>query len=153
MYFNVMALCPTYSCVGTYTHTIQVLPVKPFSPPTLSSSHLILHRLPASKMILPFSIHTFCSPYHSVQDLHRGVEIQAANGKHMLAIKVFAHALRFFKKHCLQELSDQSATRILNDDIRWVITVPAIWQQPAKQFMRAAAYDVSLGPRSYMYTL
>ena len=77
-----------------------------------------------------------------MQDLHKGVEIQAANGKKMLAVKVFSHALRFFKEHCLHELSDQSATRIMNDDIRWVITVPAIWRQPAKQFMRYAAYEV-----------
>ena len=61
----------------------------------------------------------------------------------MLALIVFSHALRFFKDHCLQELSDQSSTRIVNDDIRWVITVPAIWRQPAKQFMRQAAYEVS----------
>lgn len=72
-----------------------------------------------------------------------GLEIPAANGKKIRAIEVFAHALRFFKDHCLLELSDQSSTRILNDDIRWVITVPAIWRQPAKQFMRQAAYKVS----------
>ena len=30
----------------------------------------------------------------------------------------------------------------LKDDIRWVITVPAIWRQEAKQFMREAAYQV-----------
>lgn len=70
------------------------------------------------------------------------MEIQAANGKRVLALKVFSHALRFFKEHCLQELSDQSSTRIVNEDIRWVITVPAIWRQPAKQFMRQAAYEV-----------
>jgi len=56
---------------------------------------------------------------------------------------VFAHALRFFYEHALQELSDQSATTIVNDDIRWVITVPAIWKAPAKQFMRLAAYQVT----------
>lgn len=60
----------------------------------------------------------------------------------MPAVTVFAHALRYFKDHALQELSDQSATRILNEDVRWVVTVPAIWKQPAKQFMRAAAYKV-----------
>lgn len=81
---------------------------------------------------------------HSSQDLHKGVEIEAIGGKKMLALKVFAHALRFFKDHCLQELSDQSSTRIVNDDIRWVITVPAIWRQPAKQFMRQAAYEAGL---------
>ena len=71
------------------------------------------------------------------------MELSAANGKKVLAMTVFAHALRFFKEHCLEELSDQSSTRIVNDDIRWVITVPAIWRQPAKQFMRQSSYDVS----------
>lgn len=27
-------------------------------------------------------------------------------------------------------------------DIRWVVTVPAIWKQPARQLMREAAYEV-----------
>jgi hypothetical protein len=40
-------------------------------------------------------------------------------------------------------LSDQSGTRFVNEDVRWVITVPAIWKQSAKQFMREAAYQVS----------
>lgn len=60
----------------------------------------------------------------------------------MPAVTVFGHALRYFKEHALQELTDQSSTRILNEDVRWVVTVPAIWKQPAKQFMRAAAYKV-----------
>jgi hypothetical protein len=29
------------------------------------------------------------------------------------------------------------------DNIRWVLTVPAIWEEPAKKFMREAAVDVS----------
>eukprot|EP00117_Sycon_ciliatum_P037973 scpid44333/ scgid28299/ Heat shock 70 kDa protein 12A len=81
---------------------------------------------------------------HSSEELHKGVELTAANGKKVLALRVFACALHFFKEHCLQELSDQSSTTILNSDIRWVITVPAIWKQPAKQFMRQAAYEAGL---------
>ena len=77
------------------------------------------------------------------KDLHRDVEIKAANGKSVKAVKVFAHALKFFKDHVLEELSDQSATRILEEDIQWVLTVPTIWKAPAKQFMRTAAYEVS----------
>ena len=82
-----------------------------------------------------------------------GLEIQAANGKKLRAIEVFAHALRFFRDHCLQELSDQSATPIANDDIRWVITVPAIWRQPAKQFMRQAAYKVCMSGIPILHSL
>lgn len=41
-----------------------------------------------------------------------------------------------------QELSDQTGGEFDNNDVRWVITVPAIWKMPAKQFMREAAYKV-----------
>ena len=77
------------------------------------------------------------------QDLHAGIEIKAANGKPYPALKVFSHSLRFFKDHVLAELFDQSTAKLTEDDIMWVITVPAIWRQPAKQFMRTAAYEVS----------
>jgi len=42
----------------------------------------------------------------------------------------------------IQELSDQAGGDFENSDVRWVITVPAIWKMPAKQFMREAAYKV-----------
>jgi len=83
---------------------------------------------------------------HHSKELNKDTRLKASNGKTFPAVQVFAHSLRFFKEHALQELSDQSATEfpnlpmIINDDIRWVITVPAIWRQPAKQFMREAAY-------------
>ena len=77
-----------------------------------------------------------------MQDLNKDTCIKAANGKTMPAMTIFSHALKFFKDHALQELSDQSAIKILNEDVKWVITVPAIWKAPAKQFMRTAAYNV-----------
>ena len=43
----------------------------------------------------------------------------------------------------VEELSDQMSTKLVDSDICWVITVPAIWKAGAKQFMRKAAYDVS----------
>ncbi|XP_054721285.1 uncharacterized protein LOC129231062 [Uloborus diversus] len=86
---------------------------------------------------------------HNNEHLSLDTEIAAANGKQLKAVTVFAHALRYFKDHALQELSDQSATRILNEDVRWVVTVPAIWRQPAKQFMRAAAYKAGIATAEY----
>lgn len=82
---------------------------------------------------------------HSTQHLSRSTQIKAANGKSVPAITVFAHALRAFKDQALEELTDQSCTDINNDDVRWVVTVPAIWKQPAKQFMRNAAYEAGMG--------
>ncbi|GIY53474.1 hypothetical protein CDAR_405052 [Caerostris darwini] len=84
---------------------------------------------------------------HKTENLSRDTMIHAANGKGVSALTVFAHALRYFRKHALQELSDQSATCILNDDVRWVVTVPAIWRQPAKQFMRNAAYEAGIASK------
>ncbi|GFR33493.1 heat shock 70 kDa protein 12A [Trichonephila clavata] len=86
---------------------------------------------------------------HHSEHLSLETEIAAANGKRMPAVTVFAHALRYFKDHAIQELSDQSATKILNEDVRWVVTVPAIWKQPAKQFMRAAAYKAGIASPDY----
>lgn len=50
----------------------------------------------------------------------------------------------------LQEVEDQSSTVPEGEEIRWVITVPAVWRQPAKQFMREAAYLV--GSRGDIHT-
>jgi len=79
------------------------------------------------------------------QDLNADTELAATNGQTVKALTIFAHALRFFRNHALQELADQSQTCIVDEDVRWIITVPAIWKEPAKQFMRQAAYQV----RSY----
>lgn len=70
------------------------------------------------------------------------MELEAANGYRLPAIFVFAHALRYFKDECQDEISDQSATIITTKDIQWVITVPAIWRPSARQFMRRAAVEV-----------
>jgi hypothetical protein len=32
---------------------------------------------------------------------------------------------------------------VAQENVMWVLTVPAIWDEPAKQFMREVAVDVS----------
>ncbi|XP_068081163.1 heat shock 70 kDa protein 12A isoform X2 [Anabrus simplex] len=81
---------------------------------------------------------------HHDQDMNRNTKVRAANGHALPAFTVFAHALRHLKSQALQELSDQAGTDLSPDDIRWVITVPAIWRQPAKQFIREAAYQAGV---------
>ncbi|XP_074848279.1 heat shock 70 kDa protein 12B [Carettochelys insculpta] len=81
---------------------------------------------------------------HSTSDLTMKTELEAVNGKKVQALEIFAHALRFFKQHAVQELKDQCPSLQEKQAIRWVITVPAIWKQPAKQFMREAAYKAGL---------
>ncbi|XP_056466012.1 heat shock 70 kDa protein 12A-like isoform X2 [Gadus chalcogrammus] len=84
---------------------------------------------------------------HTTANLSTETDIQAANGKRVKALDIFAYALAFFKEQALKELSDQTGGDFDNNDVRWVITVPAIWKMPAKQFMREAAYKSGLVTR------
>ncbi|XP_067894460.1 heat shock 70 kDa protein 12B [Heterodontus francisci] len=86
---------------------------------------------------------------HITCDLTMETELEAVNGKRVKALDVFAHALRYFRKHSLKELKEQFSITLDTDDVRWVITVPAIWKQPAKQFMREAAYLAGLASPEY----
>uniref|UniRef100_A0A8C1PNU0 Heat shock protein 12B n=1 Tax=Cyprinus carpio TaxID=7962 RepID=A0A8C1PNU0_CYPCA len=81
---------------------------------------------------------------HSTSDLTMETELESVNGRRVRAIEVFAHALRFFREHALKEVKDQSSSVLEGNEVRWVITVPAVWRQPAKQFMREAAYLAGL---------
>ncbi|XP_065560751.1 uncharacterized protein LOC136027422 [Artemia franciscana] len=81
---------------------------------------------------------------HHEKVLTRETTVVATNGHTMPALTVFAHALRYFRDHAVREISDHSGTKLLDEDIRWVVTVPAIWRPQAKQFMREAAYQAGL---------
>nr|XP_033799611.1 heat shock 70 kDa protein 12A [Geotrypetes seraphini] len=81
---------------------------------------------------------------HSTTNLNLETDLTAANGKKVKALDIFAYALQFFKEQALKELSDQAGSEFETSDVRWVITVPAIWKQPAKQFMRQAAYKAGM---------
>lgn len=84
----------------------------------------------------------FCIIY---QELNRRMELEATNGKRIPAVTVFAHGLCYFKNTFMKELAEVSISPDdppTQDDITWVITVPAIWRQSAKQFMRYAALQV-----------
>ncbi|XP_052795749.1 heat shock 70 kDa protein 12A-like isoform X2 [Mya arenaria] len=75
---------------------------------------------------------------HTRAHLNREVTVEDETGKSMKAIDVFAHGIRFLKNHALETINIQGL-QIDEMDIHWVITVPAIWSDGAKQFMREAA--------------
>ena len=66
------------------------------------------------------------------------------NGKEQLAVDVFSHSLGFMRRHLLHHLTEVMGKQPEAETIRWIITVPAIWDENAKQFMRKAAYKVRL---------
>lgn len=67
--------------------------------------------------------------------------VEDVTGKSMAALPVFAMAILFLQSHLLEALK-LKAIGIRETDIQYVITVPAIWDDRAKQFMREAALEV-----------
>lgn len=55
---------------------------------------------------------------------------------------VFSISLKYIRDHLFKSLSDKFS-EIRKEDIHYVLTVPAIWDDNAKQFMREAAVKVS----------
>ena len=63
----------------------------------------------------------------------------------MKALDVFAAVISYFKSRMLGSLTNQydDEKYVTNEGIHWVITVPAIWDLKAKQFMKDAAEKVN----------
>lgn len=59
-----------------------------------------------------------------------------------MALDVFSLSIQYLKDHFLNKIREQIAELDI-DDISWVLTVPAIWSDGAKQFMRSSAEKVS----------
>ncbi|KAM9344464.1 heat shock 70 kDa protein 12A-like [Pholidichthys leucotaenia] len=77
--------------------------------------------------------------------LNRNLTITAANGKQMKAMQVVSETLRFLKEDALNTIAENTAgNKLIASDFTWVLTVPAIWDSSAKQFMREAATQAGI---------
>lgn len=73
----------------------------------------------------------------------RDLKIKDDQGRQMSAMKVFAESIKFLKNHMMGEWAKRDLqTAFKPDEIQWVLTVPAIWSDAAKQFMRESAIKV-----------
>lgn len=76
------------------------------------------------------------------QIMRRSMRIKDETGKSFSLRAVFKESIRFFKEHALDAITRQED--VFPTDVFWVLTIPAIWSEPAKQFMRKAAEEVYL---------
>ena len=67
--------------------------------------------------------------------------IEDIRGVPYKAMDVFAMSIKYLKDHLLTAMQDK-VTGFSLQDIQFVLTVPAIWRDSAKQFMRTAAIQV-----------
>ncbi|KAJ8297926.1 hypothetical protein KUTeg_024457 [Tegillarca granosa] len=80
-------------------------------------------------------------------ELNRGMVLFDESGtKSMPAKVVFAHGIRYLKEHLMKQLDVRGLRAALDGEeyIQWVLTVPAIWDDKAKQFMREAAKEAGI---------
>ena len=81
------------------------------------------------------------------------MKLEDIGGKEMLAVDVFTAAIKYMVEHCKTVLTERPTNIKIdsNKDIHWILTVPAIWDDLSKSFMRTAATRVS--QTLYIYCL
>lgn len=88
---------------------------------------------------------------HKNKMLHRDCEIYDMTGKPMRAMDVFSHCIRHLKDTMIKVMTTKITFDIKDTNIDFVLTVPAIWGDAAKLFMREAA--IKAGIKSDQLTL
>ncbi|XP_057299299.1 heat shock 70 kDa protein 12A-like [Hydractinia symbiolongicarpus] len=73
------------------------------------------------------------------EKISREMILRSEDGKEMKALQVFSEAIRYFKDHFLDSINKRCPSNMVDvAQVRWVLTVPAIWSHASKQFMREA---------------
>lgn len=68
--------------------------------------------------------------------------IKSVNGKEVSAETVFYHCIRHLACDAMKRIKHHTASLIHEmKQVKWIVTVPAIWSNKAKQLMRRAAED------------
>jgi hypothetical protein len=67
--------------------------------------------------------------------------LEDITGKALSAVDVFTLSIKALVDHLLSMLKKQGKI-IHNDEVQWILTLPAIWTDMAKQFMRTSAEKV-----------
>ena len=76
------------------------------------------------------------------QEICGTVRLRDETGKQMDALTIFAYSIQYLKDHLLGVVC-RGSPGLDERDVGWVITVPALWAESAKKFMRQAAQQVS----------
>lgn len=74
---------------------------------------------------------------HNNKDIAMGMVLEDVRGKALPAIDVFSLSIKALMKHMKGVIEIKNV--MLDENTRWVLTVPAIWTDTAKLFMRKVA--------------
>ena len=68
---------------------------------------------------------------------------RSIDGRELDLMLVISESLRFISDKAIEKLTEQVG-KIQKNKIRWVLTVPALWTEDQKQFMRKAALKAGI---------
>ncbi|XP_071139902.1 heat shock 70 kDa protein 12A-like [Mytilus edulis] len=75
------------------------------------------------------------------EDIRKDFLIREKEGKEISAKFLFSSSIKFLKDHFLKAVFDRQIS-FQEDKIKWISTVPAIWTDSCKQFMRESATEL-----------
>lgn len=75
--------------------------------------------------------------------LHMDSHAKSVDDRKLPLMKVIAESLRYISEKALEKLSEQIG-KVISAKIRWVLTVPALWSEEHKHFMRKAAVEAGI---------
>ena len=73
-------------------------------------------------------------------------QVKALDGSSWSLLEVVSKTLRYVKDEALRECGRSMPNGMDPKDVQWVLTVPAIWADGAKGFMRKAAFQAYAAP-------
>ncbi|OWF54173.1 heat shock 70 kDa protein 12A-like [Mizuhopecten yessoensis] len=76
-------------------------------------------------------------------DIRRDTEVDDIFGKPISLVYLIETSILYLKTHLLDQLNSRGFDTTVTD-VRWVITVPAVWTDQAKQIMRECAFKAGI---------
>ncbi|XP_062582367.1 heat shock 70 kDa protein 12A-like [Saccostrea cucullata] len=86
--------------------------------------------------------------------IHRETMHKDKDGREIEVMQIFTHSIKYLKDHLMGTIEKSTIGKKLSvNDIDFVLTVPAIWDDTAKMFMREAAVNAGLPDKQLQIAL
>ncbi|VDI50927.1 Hypothetical predicted protein [Mytilus galloprovincialis] len=99
-----------------------------------------------------FYFHRFKMNLHNNKNISSEMFLEDILGKPVSAVDVFSLSIKALVDHFMNSVKKQG-TGVKIQEIQWVLTIPAIWTDAAKQFMRECAEKASIPPEKLLLAL
>ncbi|OMJ71901.1 hypothetical protein SteCoe_29784 [Stentor coeruleus] len=80
---------------------------------------------------------------YKIHLLHLHTSAVSVDGRELPLMKVISGTLKYISEKAIQKLTEQIG-KVLKTKIKWVLTVPALWNEEHKQFMRKACVEANI---------